>query len=384
MSERDPDIDFDFFDDDPQARESGQTQRISRPRIMRGGGGGGPRRPVRPAAGLMPILRLVGLIAIALAIVTGLVLWAQGCRENKKVEAYESYMRTVSGIARASAQRGTELNTLLTTPGKRVPEIRTQLDGLADREAQDVQRAETTDPPPLLRDEHRALIQALQFRVNGLRGLADTFSSTARARNPDAAGAVLAGQAQRLVASDVVWEDLFRALAVEELQRDGITGVNVPDSDFAQNPDLASTRSMVSILQRIQGATTGGTPTGLHGTAILSVRPLPDGQPLQTGTDNTIVASTDLGFAVTVENGGEHQEVGIKVTLTIQKTPEPIVKTQTIDLIDSGEQEVVTFTDLGEVPFAQKTSLKVDVQPVPGEARTSNNSASYSVIFSLG
>ena len=381
MTERDPDIDFDFFED-PQTRESGQTQRVTRPRILRAGGG--PRRPVRPAQGLMPILRLIGLIAFALAVVTVLVLWAQGCREREKVETYENYMRTVSGIGRASAQRGTELNTLLTTPGKRIPEIRTQLNGLADREAQDVQRAETTEPPPLLRDEHRALIQALQFRVNGLRGLADTFARTAGARNPETAGALLAGQAQRLVASDVVWEDLFRALAADELKREGIRGVNVPNSDFAQNPDLASARSMNSILDRIRGATTGGTPTGVHGTGILSVRPVPDGQPLQPGTDNTIVGSTDLGFAVTVENGGEHQEVGIKVTLTIQKSPEPIVKTQTIDLIDSGEQEVVTFTDLGEVPFAQKTSLKVDVQPVPGEKNAANNSAQYSVIFSLG
>jgi hypothetical protein len=44
----------------------------------------------------------------------------------------------------------------------------------------------------------------------------------------------------------------------------------------------------------------------------------------------------------------------------------------------------VTFTDLGQVPFATKTNLKVDVQPVPGEKNTSNNSAIYPVIFSLG
>ena len=45
---------------------------------------------------------------------------------------------------------------------------------------------------------------------------------------------------------------------------------------------------------------------------------------------------------------------------------------------------VLTFTNLGNVPFAQKTTLKVDVKPVPGEHNTSNNMASYPVIFSLG
>ena len=44
----------------------------------------------------------------------------------------------------------------------------------------------------------------------------------------------------------------------------------------------------------------------------------------------------------------------------------------------------MTFTDLGQVPFAQKTTVSVDVQAVPGEHNTSNNKATYPVIFSLG
>ena len=44
----------------------------------------------------------------------------------------------------------------------------------------------------------------------------------------------------------------------------------------------------------------------------------------------------------------------------------------------------MTFRNLGQVQFATKTVLKVDVQPVPGERNTSNNSTDYPVIFSLG
>jgi hypothetical protein len=36
------------------------------------------------------------------------------------------------------------------------------------------------------------------------------------------------------------------------------------------------------------------------------------------------------------------------------------------------------------VQFATRTTVKVDVKPVPGEKRLDNNSASYKVIFSLG
>jgi len=141
---------------------------------------------------------------------------------------------------------------------------------------------------------------------------------------------------------------------------------------------------MGPLLQRIRGASTGGTPTGVHGTNIVSVKALPGESQLTSSAENTITASTDLGFAITVQDSGDSQEVGIKVTLTIQKSPEPIVRTQTIDLINSGDQKTVVFKDLGQVPFAQKTSVKVDVQPVPGEHNTSNNSAEYPVIFSLG
>ena len=72
------------------------------------------------------------------------------------------------------------------------------------------------------------------------------------------------------------------------------------------------------------------------------------------------------------------------MTLTIQKPQGAIVRTQTVDLINPGQTKSVTIGDLGQVPFAQKTTVNVDVAPVPGEHNTANNKASYPVIFSLG
>jgi hypothetical protein len=194
--------------------------------------------------------------------------------------------------------------------------------------------------------------------------------------------------AARLVTSDVVWSDLFQAPAQGNggvLQREGITGVAVPSSIFVTSPDYASSRYWEAILQRLQGAaTSGGTTGGSHGTGLVKTVALPGNQELSETTENTVTATTDLGFAVTVEDTGDSQEVQIKVTLTIQQSPTPIVKTQTIDLINPGEQKTVVFRNLGQVQFATKTTVKVDVAPVPHELRTSNNSAAYPVIFSLG
>jgi hypothetical protein len=165
-----------------------------------------------------------------------------------------------------------------------------------------------------------------------------------------------------------------------------VTGVAVPDSSFVPNPDYASSRFWENILERLAGTATGsGTTGGLHGTALISVKALNGSQEqeLSPTTENTVKANSDLGFAVTVEDSGDSQEVQVKVTLTIQQTPSPIVQTKTIDLINPGEQKTVTFRNLGVVTYASKTTLKVDVEPVPGEARRENNSAQYSVIFTL-
>ena len=84
-----------------------------------------------------------------------------------------------------------------------------------------------------------------------------------------------------------------------------------------------------------------------------------------------------------MEDTGESQEVRIKVTLTIPKQPDPIVKTATIPIIDPGETKSVTIPVGALVPFGEQTSVKVDVDPVKGETNTGNNTFEYPVIFTL-
>ena len=155
-------------------------------------------------------------------------------------------------------------------------------------------------------------------------------------------------------------------------------------SQFVTDPDLLGTSSMAALLNRINSSGSGSTPSGLHGTNIVQTKALPSGLVLSQTAQNTINGvSTNLAFAVTIEDSGNFQEAGIKVTLTIQQK-NPIVKTQTIDLINPQQQKTLTFSNLGEVTFAIPAHVNVDVKPVPGETRVDNNRASYPVIFSLG
>ncbi len=382
MDPRDDDIDFDFFEDEAATTEQASPQsRVRLPR--RGGRGTGMRRPAGPPRGLTPLLRLLALVALVVAVLVFFGLVLQSCAATSKHDRYQHYMTQVSTIAHSSQDDGAAVADALTTPGTKVSSLTTKLAGIAEQERQNVAAAQRLNPPGPLRDENRAIIQALQLRVSGVAGLATTFATTATSKSAGDA-AILASQAERLLASDVVWDDFFRIPSTAVMKEKGVSGVVAPDSNFVSNQDFITEHSMGLVLQRLRGASTGGTPTGVHGTNIVSTKANPGGQVLSETNENTVTASTDLAFVVTVHDGGNSQEVGIKVTLTIDKSAGSIVKTKTIPVINPGQETTVTFSDLGSVPFARKTFVHVDVARVPSESDPTNNKASYPVIFSLG
>ena len=383
MSTRDDDIlDFDFFDEEePPSWEEPST---GGPRPPRGRGPRPPRPRFRAPGNLTPLLRLVGLIALAILIVVLLAVWIEGCSASKKHDRYANYMTDIGTIGTASAKLGDQLSTLLTTPGLNEEDLDAKLGGYVQAAQSQQQKAEGLRPPGPLNDANGAAIQSLGLRVLGLQGLQAAFKQTSGSSDATAAGEQLAAQGQRLTASDVVWADLFKSPAQGVLQDEGVDGVQVPSSVFVPTLDLVTQKSMAAIWQRIQGASTGGTPTGAHGSGISYVKALPSGQLLSTTTQTTIKVTQQLAFEVGVTDTGDSQEVRIKVTLTIPNpTGKPIVKTATIPLIDPGETKAVTFATGGNVPFGEQISVKVDVNPVKGETNTSNNTYEYPVIFSL-
>jgi hypothetical protein len=385
MTEHDTDIDFDFFEDEPPTQESSRTERLIPRRGPRG-----PQRPPRGPTNLTPLLRLVGLIAFAILIVVLLVFWIQSCQESSKEKTYKSYMSKVSEVAGSSQQIGKQLNQVLLAQGQKEAQLEQKITGLARQEQLDVQRAQEITPPGTLRDEHNALIQSLEYRVSGLNGLASALAATAGSKDTTRAGSLLAAQMQRLLASDVIYQDSFKAPSAEQLNRQGVTGTNdsggplVPDSNFLQSSDLVTPTAMITVLSRIRGAATTPSTGGLRGTNIETVKALPAGTELSTSTQTTVVVRTNLTFQVNVKNSGDSQEANIPVTLQIIQSGQPLVKkTATIDFINPGEVKPVNFTNFPAPSFQTPAQIKVEVQPVQGESNTSNNSANYPVIFSV-
>jgi hypothetical protein len=382
VSSRDDDIlDFDFFgEEEPPTWEDPPGREPGPPRER------GPRRRRTPRfrgpGNLTPLLRLVALIALAILIVVLLGVWVEGCASDRKRERYGDYMTDIGAVGTASARLGQELTTYLTTPALKLEDLDAKLGGYVQTAEAHVQRAEDINSPGPLHNAHEGAVESLQFRVNGIRGLRTAFQETADAQEASEAGAQLSQQAGRLLASDVIWLDAFKAPSEAILQAEGIQ-LDVPTSEFIVEDELMTPSSLAAIWTRIQGASTDGTPSGLHGSGISYVKALPSDQLLSTETETFIKVTDALSFEVGVEDTGDSQEVRLVVTLTIPKQPDPIVQKQTIPIIDPGETKAVTFEVGALVPFGETINLKVDVDPVPGETNTSNNTFEYPVTFTL-
>jgi hypothetical protein len=382
----DDDIEFDFFDE-PETVEATQRRRL--PRLeMPGGRGGGerpPRPPMRTPTGLVPLARLVGLIAIAIVIVVGLVFWVGACQGKSKQGEYRSYVEKVRTIANADTALGKKFaNELVASPLKQ-SDLETALERYAQQEQQAYQQAQQIRPPGPLRTIHQHLIDAIQLRAQGLADLGDTLTQSTAGKNQPDTAAKLTAAGELLTASDVVWAQLYLTPATQQLKNQGVTGVVIPSSVFLANTDFVSARAFGILLTRLSGASTGGTPSGKHGDALVSVRVTPQGSDLSTSSATTIKVSADLAFNVTVEDSGDFNEVNVVVNLTIDAGGSPIKLRKTIGLIQPAQQQTVSFSslDLPTSAYGNKSTVKVDVAPVAGEVVTSNNSASYTVFFTL-
>src|SRR5262247_3472553 len=97
VSTYDDDPELDFF----EVPETVEAPRRSRRRMRPGSGG--PKRPASPPPGAVALGRLAGLVALAIAIVVGLVFWIGACQGQSRHDEYKAYMDSVQPIAQSSA-----------------------------------------------------------------------------------------------------------------------------------------------------------------------------------------------------------------------------------------------------------------------------------------
>jgi hypothetical protein len=373
---------------DPRSRGRGGGS--SRGGSSRGGNGGSPLQ--------QPRIRLLIAVGLLVVIVLILVSTIRGCQRDKLVDSYRSYLTTANAIADESTAQGQSLQKLLDNKGfLRVAQILPQVTDLSNQAQALVDRADKLDPPDRLGGPNRTLITALEYRALGLKQLPAAIDAAVNTKDAAQAAISLAAPLQVLAASDVIYRTSFVGPTENALQADKIKDAQVNRSEFfpGQNYDKTSPSGagkVISSLKRVRpsGDTTSGTTagTGKHGLALASTFAVRGAERKQlTGNTVSLVGTTDIRFEVTVENGGDFVEsnVDVKFTYITPNNPQGTTQTQTITQIEPGEanQQKLTFP-LGAAPyFTDKSTIKVEVTPVPDEKVTGNNSAQYSVEFNL-
>ena len=389
MDPRDDDIEFDFFEDEPATTEVlSRESRVRLPR--RGGRGTGMRRPDRagpradaaaaPAGADRRPRRRARLLRARDPVVRVDV------EARRATQHYMARSRRSRTAPRTTAQRSPNA---LTTPGAKVRRrsptklARHRRAGAAERRRG---RASRSARPAARREPARS-IEALAAPRQRRRRASRTRSPRPPPRRRSGDAALLAAQADRLLASDVVWDDFFKEPGdSDDGRRRASAASSPPDSNFVANPDLDHRALDGPACSSGSAAPRpAATPSGVHGTNIVSTKAQPGDQVLSTTTENTVTASTDLAFVVTVHDCGDSQEVGIKVTLTIQKP---------------GGRDRQDADDHGDQPRRRRERHVLGPRPGavrpagprwtstsrPSRARRTptNNKATYPVIFSLG
>ena len=375
------DTELGFFEEPETLESPRRRRRRIAPR------GGGPRRPSPPPPGAVALARLAGLVAIAIAVVLGIVFSVGACQGQSKHDEYASYLDDVQPIAKSSAGVGAAFANELSVASLTRNGFATKLEQWARLEQQQYAAAQRLRPPGPLQPAHQEVLAAIQLRAIGLSGLATTVSQ-AGSKPTATVASDLATQAQLLSASDIVWSELFQLPVTEELKAQGITGVIAPRSQFVTNPDVVSARSFAIVFGRLSSTTSGGKPTGLHGSALIGVEAVAGAQTLvlQTSSPSTVDVSSNLVFKVTVEDSGDSPEVKIPVTLSVVASGKKVyTKTHSIPQIVAKQKQTVSFShvQLPPLAFGRTTSLVIDVGKVPGEVQLDNNKATYPVFFSL-
>ena len=253
-------------------------------------------------------------------------------------------------IAQASAALGTNLvRTMQNTSGQSPAQLQADLTALATEAGHQTQQAQgSRHALGRRRRQPRAgpCAPVPAGRAPGPRRRISRRSCTRtpiaprRSRSPSSM--------QQFLASDVIVQDSYLSETAQALRNESITGVSVPSASavtFLQGPNqnyvLASGAARLLSPLRHVGDGVVRPGCAAWGSAWCRSSPSPARSPSPPASPQTIPESSNLHWAVTVQNGGSFVENNIKVSASLSYGTTPVdVQTNTIASINPGQQLV--------------------------------------------
>jgi hypothetical protein len=226
-----------------------------------------------------------------------------------------------------------------------------------------------------MHDAQAAVEQTLTLRRNALSAIAaNVTQAAARTQTADAI-TTISNAMGSLYASDVLWTQLGKPEIQKILKDEGVDGQPLPPGNFmpANATDYLDQATLITKLGAITGSTTS-TTGGTHGlqldsTTIGGAQLSPD--------STTTVPSDAQEIDIGVTNSGDSDETGISVHVTIGGSQ----LTGQLQSLSAGQSGTIKIPLTTKPTPGTDTQVEVVVTPVPNEALTDNNQATYTVVF---
>lgn len=373
-----------FFDDDePPTRN---TRTASRPRRRSAGGRGGSGS-LRPGDQQQLMIRRAVALGVIVIVLILIVVGVNSCRNSAHKSSLRDYDSSVAQLAsQSSTQVSRPLFQLLSGNGgsSRSPvTLETQINQYRVVAEDQARRAKNLSVPGEVADAQRSFVLLLDLRAEAVGAIASKIrAALGSAAAATAANQQIAGQMEKLLASDVLYSQRVVPLVREALSSQDVTGQPLPASRFLPNLGWLEPSTVASRLGSSAGGGAGGQPTtpGPHGHGLVSTSVA--GTTLQpNGAVNRISVGTGLTFTVSFQNQGASAEHDVNVRIQINGAGTPITVSKTVPQTNAG-QTVQAEIPLGRTPpIGTPVDVVVTVGKVPGEQLLDNNTSTYTTIF---
>jgi hypothetical protein len=320
------------------------------------------------------------LAGVAVVVLIIIVLVINGCVKSGKLDSLHSYNKSV-------AQIGTESETQVSKPlfvalsgasGKSAIEVEVQVNQLRLQAHELATRTKNLSAPGEMEGAQRALVTAMNLRDEGMTKIASLVPQVLGG-NGKAPSALIAGDMEMFLASDVLYSQRVVPLIQETLASNGIHNLSTPTSRFLPNLGWLEASTVFSRITGQQASTSNGVAPGTHGSALLGVSV--GANTLTAGeTLNHISGGGNPTFTVAVENTGSNPEVNVKVDITVTAGGKQYKASHVINQTQPGSKVNVEIPVTG-IATGVASRIEAYVEPVPGETETENNKMTFLAIF---
>jgi hypothetical protein len=319
---------------------------------------------------------------VGVVLLIAIVLIVNGCLKSQKQQELKNYNRNVSQLARESDEQVARpfFTALTSASGKSALDVEVQIDQLRVQAQSIATRAKGLTVPGDMDAAQRALLLALDLRVEGVTKIA-ALLRTALGGQAKQASTLLAGDMEIFLASDVLYSQRVAPLIQQTLVADGVQGLSTASTRFLPNIGWLEPATVLARItgQAASSSQTGQPLAGHHGSALKGVSVganTLEPEPVL----NHIGGGSSPTFTAQVEDAGEFTETDVTVNVTVTAGGKQFKASRAIEKTEPEKTAKVEIPISG-IPPGVASKIEVQVEPVPGETNHEGTKNTYLAIF---